>query len=65
MILTSFKSKIAFDDKIDCEYYYDNYIYNHIKVGQMLKFEVCNVTTKLGMMYLYIIEYSDLLFCNM
>lgn len=54
--------KMAFDDRMDFEYYCYNCIYNHIEIGQVPNFKAYNITAKLGMMYMYTIEYSDLLF---
>lgn len=33
MVLICFMYKMAFDDMVDYKYYYDNYMYNNIKVG--------------------------------
>lgn len=43
------------------KYYYDNYMYNCIKVEQVLNFEVYNVTAKISMIYANTIEYSNFL----
>lgn len=61
MVLAYFIYKIVFDDKIDCEYYYDNCIYNCEEIGQIPVFEVYDITAKLGMMYIGIVKYFNLL----
>lgn len=52
---------MLFNNRINCEYYYNNCIYNYIKAGQVSDFKVYNITTKLGIIYIYIIEYFNLL----
>lgn len=52
---------IAFNNRIDYQYYCDNYIYNYAKAGQASDFEAYNIITKLGIMYIYITKYSNLL----
>ncbi len=64
MVLACFICKITLDDRINREYCCDNYIYNHGEAGQIPVFETYNVTTKLGMIYMSIVEYSDLLFSS-
>lgn len=49
---------------MDYKYYYDNCIYNNIKIGQIRDFEVKNITAKLDMIYIYTKKYFDLLFYN-
>ena len=39
IILAFIIYKMAFDNRIDHEYYCDNYIYNHEKTGQISVFE--------------------------
>lgn len=39
-------------------------MYNSVEIGQVLDFEMYKITTKLGMIYAYTIEYFDLLFSN-
>lgn len=56
--------KMAFDDKIDCEYCYDNYIYNRGEARQVQVFDVYDLTTKLGIIYVSLAEYSNLLISN-
>ena len=56
--------KKIFDNRIDCEYGYDNCMYNSIEVVQVSDFEVYNITAKLGMIYVYTMEYSDLFLSN-
>ena len=60
-MLAYFIYKIAFDDRINCEYYCDNCMYNHIEAGQVLDFEEYNISAKLDMIYVYTKKYSDLL----
>lgn len=52
---------MAFNNRMNCKYCYNNYIYNYAKVGQIPDFEAYNITAKLGMIYNSIIKYSDLL----
>ncbi len=52
--------KIAFDDRINREYYCDNCIYNRGEADQILVFKTYNVIAKLGMIYAGTAEYSDL-----
>lgn len=52
---------MIFNDKMDYRYYYDICIYNYIEAGQVLKFEVYNVTIKIDMIYVDTTEYSNLL----
>ena len=61
IVLACLIYKIAFNDRIDCEYYYDNYIYNRGKARQVPVFEAYNVIAKLGIIYTDIAKYSDLL----
>ena len=56
--------KIAFDDRINYEYYCDNCIYNRGEARQIPVFEAYDMTAKLGMMYAGIAEYSNLLFSS-
>lgn len=64
MVLACFICKKAFDDRLDYEYYCDNYMYNSIKARQVPDFEAYDVTAKLGMIYAHIIEYPDLFLSN-
>lgn len=64
IVLACFICKMAFDDRIDRKYYYDNCVYNNIEKGQVQNFEAYNITPKLGMIYVRIKKYSDLLFYN-
>lgn len=43
--------KMTFDDRINCEYYYNNCMYNCGKAKQVLVFVADNMTAKLGMIY--------------
>lgn len=52
---------MAFDNKIDCKNYYNNYIYNCEQARQVSVFVLYNINAKLGMMYVDITKYSDLL----
>ena len=42
--------KMVFDNRIDYENYYDNYMYNHKEAGQVQVFKIYNVIAKLDMM---------------
>lgn len=53
--------KIVFDNRIDYEFCYDNYMYNHEKTGQVLVFAAYDMIAKLGIIYVGTPEYSDLL----
>lgn len=53
--------KIRFDNKINCAHYYNNCIYNCRKAGQVLDFKEYNVSAKLGIIYIHIIEYYNFL----
>ncbi len=64
IVLACFMCKMAFDDRINCEYYSDNYMYNHGEAGQVPVFKAYDVTAKLSMMYAGTVEYSDLLFSS-
>ncbi len=64
MVLACFICKQAFDDRLDREYYCDNYMYNSVEARQVPDFEAYDVTAKLGMMYAHTMEYSDLLLSN-
>lgn len=55
---------MIFDNKINHEYCYDNYIYNRRKSEQISVFGTYDITAKLGIMYPYIPKYSDLLFLS-
>lgn len=48
MVLAYFMYKIAFDNRINYEYYYDNYMYNHKKAEEILVFETYDMITKLN-----------------
>lgn len=52
---------MTFDDKIDCENYYDNCMYNCGGARQVLMFETYNLTKKLGMIYIEITKYFNFL----
>lgn len=52
---------MAFNNKIDCEYYCDNCMYDCDKTRQVPVFEAYNVIAKLDIMYVGIVKYSDLL----
>lgn len=56
--------KIVFDDRIDCEYYCDNCIYNREEVKQVSMFGAFYMITKLSIIYAGIAEYFDLLFSS-
>lgn len=63
-MLVYFIYKMIFDNKINCEYYCNNYIYNYTEIGQILDFEEYNVSVKLGIIYVHIIKYFNLLLFN-
>lgn len=52
---------MTFDDKIDYKNCYNNYIYNCEKARQVLVFEVYNIIVKLGIIYIGITKYFNLL----
>ena len=64
MLLAYFMYKIIFDNKIDCKYYYNNYIYNRVKASQVLDFKAYNITAKQGIIFARIIKYSNFLFLS-
>ena len=51
--------KMAFDNRMNREHCYDNYMYNRTEEGQVLDFEKYDVNVKLGMIYMHITEYSN------
>lgn len=53
--------EITFDNKIDCDNCYDNCIYNHKEARQIPVFKTYNVTTRLDIIYVDTMEYSDIL----
>ncbi len=61
MILACFICKMAFDDKLKRDNYYDNYMYNNMEARQVPKFDGYNIMARLSMMYKYTIKYSNLL----
>lgn len=61
MVLAYFISKIAFDARISYEYCCINCIYNHEEAKQVPVFETYNMIARLGMIYVSIAEYSNLL----
>ncbi len=61
MVLACFIYKIALNNGINCKYYCNNYIYNRAEAGQVPVFKAYNVIAKLGMIYLGIAEYSNVL----
>lgn len=61
MILAYFICKMGFNNRIDYEYCYNNYIYNYVEARQVPNFKTYNIIAKLGIMYAHIIEYSDFL----
>ena len=61
MVLACLICKMTFNDKIDCENYCDNCMFNIREVGQVLVFEAYDLIAKLGMMYTDTTEYSNLL----
>lgn len=64
MVLAYFIYKRVFDNKMNYEYYCNNYIYNIVEIRQVLDFEIYNIIVKLSIMYIYIIEYSNILLSN-
>ncbi len=64
MVLAYFMCKMALDDRIDHEYFCDNYIYNYREVRQIPVFKAYDITIKLDMIYTDIAKYSDHLFSN-
>lgn len=52
---------MTFDARIGHEYCCDNYMYNRKKTEQVPVFEIYNVTARLGIIYVGIAEYSNLL----
>lgn len=60
MVLVYFIYMMAFDDGIDCENCYKNYIYYRKETGQVPVFEAYNMTGKLDIIYAGTTEYSDL-----
>lgn len=64
IILAFFIYKIIFDAKISCKYYDNNCMYNRGNVGQLLIFETYNMTARLGIIYVGIAKYSNLLFSS-
>lgn len=60
IISACFMYKIAFDDRINNEYYCDNCMYNCEEARQVPIFETSNPTAKLSMIYAYITGYSNL-----
>lgn len=61
IILACFIYKIAFDNRIDCKNYCNNYMYNCEQAGQVSVFVAYNINAKLDMMYTDTTKYSDLL----
>lgn len=64
IILFYFIYKIAFDDRLKHDNYYDNYMHKKAKVRQVLEFNSYNITVKLGIIYKHTIKYSNLIFFN-
>ena len=64
MIVVYFIFKIVSDNKIYCENCYNNCMYNCEKTRQVLVFNTYDVTTRLDIMYIGIIEYSNILFLS-
>lgn len=55
---------MAFDDRINCKNFYDNYIYNREEAKQVLVFEAYNITAKLGIIYTSTTKYFNLQFSD-
>lgn len=62
MIFIYFICKVVFNDKIDCEYCFDNYMYNYREVRKVLMFNTYNTITKLDIIYTDIVKYFNFLF---
>ncbi len=60
LILACFICKRAFKPFPDLVNCCDNYMYNHIDIGQVPKFELHDVTVRLAMIYKRTLEYSEL-----
>lgn len=52
---------MVFDNRIECDNCYDNYIYKKAEVKQVLEFNSYDIIARLGMMYEHMIEYLNLL----
>lgn len=64
MVLVCFICKKAFDDRMNCEYCCNNYMYNSVEARQVPDFEAYNITAKLGIIYVCKIEYFNFLLSN-
>ena len=53
--------KIAFDNRINNGYYYDNYIHNRREAEKVPVLEAYYITAKLGIIYTSTAKYSNFL----
>lgn len=59
--------KIAFDNQLNYDSCCDNCIFKDVKVEQVPKFNIYDLTLRMGIIYKHIIEYANLLLftiCN-
>lgn len=64
IILSCFIYKIIFDNRLECNNYYDNYIYNKAEARQLPELDGYNIIARLNMIYECRIEYSNILLFN-
>lgn len=56
-----FLCKMTFDNQINRDKYYKNYIFKNVKIKQVLIFNICNIIAKIRIIYKHTIEYNNLL----
>lgn len=49
---------------MDYKYYYNNCMYNNIETKQVPNFEIYNIIAKVDIIYICIMDYSDLFLFN-
>lgn len=59
MILVCFIYEIIFYNKINCKYYYNNYIYYYKEIKQLSMSKTYNMIIKLDIMYANLAKYSN------
>ena len=55
---------MAFNNGLEYNNCYDNYIYKNTKIRQVPEFDGYNITVRLNIIYIYTIKYSNLLFSS-
>lgn len=55
---------MAFNNKIDYKNYYNNFMHNCEKIGQVIVFKAYNMITKLDIIYTKMLKYFNFLFLD-